>query len=251
MIAETDGIVLRQVKAVNGRRMISIFSRKYGKISVGTNLNEGGKGKTALAIRPFTYGRYEIFTNRENHNLNNGQVKKSYYKIGENLDKYMETSFVLELTEKLLIEEHPQQRIFLLLLDFLEEMEKREKNQSTLVLAYMVKILNILGAMPNIASCCVCGEENLKKNREFSVKEGGIICPDCSEKIKRSDNEPLIYSANFGIVGVLKYLNEMPFSAFKNLALDEEIAGELKKILKEYMTFHFDIGKLKSEGIML
>lgn len=251
MVGETEGIVLRQFKAVNGRRMIRLFSGKYGKISVGTNLNEGGKSKTALAIRPFIYGKYEIFMTRESYNLNSAYVKKSYYKIGENLDKYLETSFVLELTDKLLIEGLPQQRIFLLLLDFLEAMEEREKSQSTLVLSYMIKILNLLGAMPNLEYCILCGEKEPKKKWEFSVKEGGIICPKCAEEIKRTDNEPLIYSTNFGIVGVLKYLNEKPFSAFKNLALDEKIASRLKEILKDYMEYHFDIGKLKSESVML
>ena len=95
MITDTEGIVLRQTKASGGRRMISLFSKKFGKISVGTNLNEGGRNKTALAIRAFTYGRYELFKGRDSYNLNSGQVLKSYYSLGENLDKYMEASYVI------------------------------------------------------------------------------------------------------------------------------------------------------------
>ena len=56
MITDTEGIVLRQVKAAGGRRMISLFSRKFGKISVGASINEGGRNKTALAARAFSYG---------------------------------------------------------------------------------------------------------------------------------------------------------------------------------------------------
>ena len=97
MITDTEGIVLRQVKAAGGRRMISLFSRKFGKISVGASINEGGRNKTALAARAFSYGRYELFKSRDNYNLNNGQVIKSYYAIGEDLDKYMAASYVLEL----------------------------------------------------------------------------------------------------------------------------------------------------------
>ena len=55
MITDTEGIVLRQTKTVAGRRMILLFSRKFGKISVGTSAAEGGKNKSALAARPFTY----------------------------------------------------------------------------------------------------------------------------------------------------------------------------------------------------
>ena len=87
MITDTEGIVLRQVKAAGGRRMVLIFSRKFGKISVGSSAAEGGKSKSALAIRPFTYGKYELFKGRDSYNMNNGQVLKSYYGFGENLDK--------------------------------------------------------------------------------------------------------------------------------------------------------------------
>ena len=131
MITDTEGIVLRQVRTVGGRRMILLFSRKFGKINVGTSINEGGKNKSALAVRPFTNGRYELFKGRESYNLNSGQVLQSFYRIGEDLDKYMAASYVLELTEKLLPEEMAQPRLYQLLLDFLEEMEQREKKHGT------------------------------------------------------------------------------------------------------------------------
>ena len=83
----------------NGRRMVLLFSPKYGKINMGSNINEGGKNKTSLSTRPFTCGKYQIFKSRETYNLNHGQVIKSYYNIGEDLDKFMSASYVLELTE--------------------------------------------------------------------------------------------------------------------------------------------------------
>ena len=51
MLTDTEAIVLRQVKTVNGRRMLLLFSQKYGKISVGSNLTESGKNKSALPYR--------------------------------------------------------------------------------------------------------------------------------------------------------------------------------------------------------
>ena len=107
MVTDTEAIVLRQVKTLNGRRMLLLFSRKFGKISVGTSITEGGKNKSALAVRPFTYGRYELFKGRDSYSLNSGQVIESFYSLGEDLDKYMAGSYVLELTEKLLADDLP------------------------------------------------------------------------------------------------------------------------------------------------
>ncbi|MBR5230383.1 MAG: DNA repair protein RecO [Firmicutes bacterium] len=246
MVTDTEAIVLRQVKTLGGRRMLLLFSKKYGKISVGTNMTEGGKGKSALALRPFTYGRYELFKSRENYNLNNGQVIKSYYGIGEDLDKYMAASYVLELTEKMLAEDLPQPRIFSLLLDFFDGLERRQRKHDTLVMAYIVKILDIMGTMPQTGSCSLCGGEN--SQRFFSVEEGGMLCPACAKAlVEEHNNEPLIYDTDFGIVNILRYFQKEPFSTFEKLALDGEIIRKLRAILKSYMAYHLDIGKLKSE----
>lgn len=251
MITETEGIVLRQVKALGGRRMISLFSKNYGKISVGTSLNEGGKNKTALAIKAFSYGRYQLFKNRENYNLNNGQVVKSYYSIGENLDKYMAASYVLELTDKVLPEDLPQPKIFNLLADFLEAMEKREKKHGTLVTAYIVKMMDYLGAMPQLGECACCGGTVIKEGQNkvlFSIEEGGVICPSCDREKLNECQRPLIYREDIGIIDILKYFQKQPMEAFERIALDEAKEKVLQGILREYISYHLDIKELKSES---
>ena len=217
VVTDTEAMVLRQVKTLNGRRMLLLFTKKFGKISVGTSATEGGRNKSALAVRPFTYGRYELFKGRESYNLNNGQVIKSYYGLGEDLDKYMAGSYVLELTEKLLPEELAQPRMFSLLLDFFDALERRQKKHDTLVMAYMVKALDIMGTMPGMQQCGLCGADNPK--RFFSVEEGGMICPSCAEKLmKEHSNEPLIYDADFDIINILRYFQKEPFASFEKLS---------------------------------
>ena len=71
---ETEGIVLKQIKTVGGRRMIVLLSARYGKISAGSRINEGGRNKSALAMRPFTYGRYQIFKSRDIYNIDSAET---------------------------------------------------------------------------------------------------------------------------------------------------------------------------------
>ena len=245
MITDTEGIVLRQVKTLNGRRMLLLFSRKFGKISVGTSLTEGGKNKSALAVRPFTYGRYELFKSRDSYSFNSGQVIRSFYSLGEDLDKYAAASYVLELTEKLLAEDLPQPRMFSLLLEFLEELEKRSSKHGTLVMAYVVKALDIMGTMPQLSECCICGGK--EAHRFFSIPDGGMICESCAAN---RGNEPLIYDTNFSIVNILKYFQKEKLGTFEKIALDESILKKLQTIMKEYMAYHLDIGRLKSEDFL-
>ncbi|MDO5332322.1 MAG: recombination protein O N-terminal domain-containing protein, partial [Bacillota bacterium] len=80
---------MKQRKIANNRRMITLFTKNYGKISAGTSINEKSKSKAALALRPFTYAEYDLFKGRETFSVNAAQVKKSYYSIGEDLDRFL------------------------------------------------------------------------------------------------------------------------------------------------------------------
>lgn len=243
MYTSTEGIIFRQVKATGGRRMLLLFTKKYGKISAGSSLSEKGRSKTALAVRPFTYGVYELYKGRDYYNLNNAEVRQSYFRIGDDLDKYMQASLVLELTEKMLPEEMPQPRLFNLLTEFLAAMEKREKFHETLVLAYEAKALALLGSFPQLEACVRCGSEGPLK--AFSVMDGGMLCENCREK----SNDRLIYEPKFDIVDILKYFSKTPLGAFEKVALEPGAAKCLQQILREYMSYYLDVGKLKSESI--
>ncbi|HHU16656.1 MAG: DNA repair protein RecO [Anaerovoracaceae bacterium] len=248
MFTDTEGIVFRQVKTVNGRRIVLLFSKKYGKISAGTNISEKGKNKSSLALRPFTYGRYELYKSRNNFHINSTDVIRSYYRIGENVEKYLYCSYALEFTEKLLPEEAPAPGVFRLILDFFEMMEKRLKKYSTLLLAYKIKVLQESGSMPQIKQCVLCG--NKDEAALFSIKEGGILCKKCCSKYPNMENDTLIYKIDFGIVNVLQYIMDSPLRNFENLALDDRIQKKLHTIIKGYIAYHLDIAGLKSEGFL-
>lgn len=247
MVFNTEGIILRQTRMVQGRRMILLFTKKYGKISVGTDIEGKGRSKSSLALRPFTYGSYQIFEGRNYYELDRADAITSYYAIGEDLDRYASAAYVLELTEKMIPEGLPQPAVFSLLLEFLGELEKRKKKYETLVIAYEVKLLRILGAFPALESCVSCGKK--EELDHFSVKDGGIMCRNCAERMKTNGQEPLIFHIGFDIVNVINYVAKNPLASFSGVALSDDVAKELMHILKVYMEYHFDLGKLKSEGL--
>lgn len=248
MLTDTEAIVLRQVKTSYGRKMILLFSKKYGKISAGTSIGEKGRSKSSLALRPFTYGRYELFKNRDSYNINGADVIKSYYRIGEDVDKYMNGAYVLEFTEKALAEEVPAPAVFELLKDFFDLLENREKGIGTLVLAYQVKLFKYLGVMPQLDRCAVCGEK--KEAACFSIDDGGMVCADCLGNIGNSGADSLIYDAGFGIVNILRYFTVNPLKSIENIVLKEDAGRMLQQLVRRYAKQHLDISELKSEKLI-
>lgn len=249
MITDTEGIILKQIKTVNGRKVVLLFSDKYGKISAGTSISEKGRSKSALAMHPFTHGKYELYKNRESFNINGAEVIKSYYKIGEDVDKYMSCSYVLEFTEKIAMENLRSPELFRLLIDFLQVMEKRNKKYATLVIAYQVKALQIMGTMPELEKCVECGSIEIAGG--FSIKGGGVLCENCRKIVRSETNETLIYDMNFDIVNILRFFSKNPLKNLENLGLDDGLAVAMQGLLKKYTAHHLGINDLKSEGFLI
>ncbi len=246
MVTDTLAVVMRQIKTVNGRRMVVFFSRKYGKISAGTSISESGKNKSALALRPFTYGRYELSKSGENFYINGAEAIRSFYRIGEDVDKYLQASYALEFTDKLLQEGAPAPLLFDLLTEFLSMMEERKKAYGTLTLGYLCQVIAQSGSVPDLNGCAGCGASDAQY---FSVEEGGLLCGDCGEKIDR--DRALIFPVSADIIDVFKYLLENPLKNLHGLVLREDLEKKIRMIIRSYSAYHLGIEELKSESMIL
>lgn len=258
MQVDTEGIVIRQVKTGDGRRMILLFTRRFGKISAGTSINERGKTKSALAIRPFTFGHYDLFKTRTSYTISSAEAKRSFYKLGEDVDKFMLASFILEYTDKILAEEEPNERIFELLLSFMNLLTERKKKIETLASGYQVRALKYSGLAPNMDTCVCCGKkmgpmDETNKTEKVAVKipEGGLICKECISKenqAKTIDNK-LIYWIDFAIVDIIKFFNSNSLEQLKNVGLDDISQERINGLLEAYSKYHLGIESFKTKSI--
>lgn len=257
MRTDTEGIVLKHIKTSYNRKMIVLFSRKYGKIRAGTSIGEKGKTKSSLALQSFTVGRYELFVSRDNYNIDAAEVLKTYYKISDDLDKFMYGSYVLEFTEKVLEENVARPKVFDLLIEFLNLLETRDKGIGTLVLAYQTKLLGHAGVMPELDKCTVCGRtmEKGAGDRFLSIDSGGVVCSKCATergtgRQEKTKTDALIYKDDFDIIDVIKYFAAVPLRKLENIALTETTGKELQQWIREYASYHLDVSNIKSEKLI-
>jgi DNA repair protein RecO (recombination protein O) len=214
--SECRGIVLRQTKALKGRRMITLFTDAHGKVGAGAHAPERGRGKSAAAIRPFTLGRYVLRFDRGYASIASAEVIKSYYSIGDDYEKYLHASLVLEFTGRMLPDEAPAPELWATTVKYMDMTETRSRAHGTLTAAWLVKALDIAGVLPDAGS--------------FGRDE-------------------LFSSLGFDTLEALAYLMGNPMEKMATLALDAGIAGALTEALLRFAERHLDIGNLKSEAL--
>lgn len=248
MIISTEGIVLRQRKIANNRRMIVIFTKQYGKLSAGTSINERSRGKSALALRPFTYAEYDLFKGRDAYSINSAAVSRSFYSIGEDLDRFLAASSFIEYLDKVLPDGEPMPKLFDLSLDLLQSISVSSSDPETVLLAFIVKTLSMLGVAPELSCCVNCGkkaEDFGGGARSFSVSGGGIICQDCAEEEKRA-RDSLIYRPGFDIIDVFRYFGSKPIKTFEKVDLKPEVRREVREIIADYTDHYLGVDVLRS-----
>lgn len=257
MIINTEGIVLRQRKIAGNRRMIVIFTRQYGKISAGTSINEKSRNKAALALRPFTFAEYELFKGRDSYSINSASARKSYFSIGEDLDRFMVASSFIEYLDKVTEEDEPAPGLYDLAIEFLESVSKVDGSANTLLYAFIIRSLRLLGVSPELSCCVSCGKpvsefyirevSGRKAYGQFSVTDGGIICDECADIEKRS-GDALIYRPSFDIIDVFRYFQTKPLRTFEKVTLKGDAEGLVKRLLADYTGRYLDIDVISGTG---
>lgn len=242
MITETDGIILRQTKTANERSVLVLLTRKLGKISAGAAKQTGGKRKSSLPLRAFTYGRYQLYHGRNMYNVDSAETVESYYGIGENPDSFFTASCALEFTDRILPENVPAEPVLDALIGMLRILSRRKAKFRSLLLMYQWKLLQVTGYLPELHRCVRCGSEETPAG--LSVVDGGILCRQCCDS--GTVNMRLLYSPEFDIIQILKFIERNEIDAFSNLAFNESTARYLDKVLKDFLMYHLDIGELKS-----
>ncbi|MBR0400799.1 MAG: DNA repair protein RecO [Mogibacterium sp.] len=238
MLVSTDGIVLKQRKIANNRRMIVIFSKQYGKISAGTSINEKSRTKAALALRPFTYAEYDLFRGRETYSINSASVRTSYFSIGEEIERFETASVLINYLDSILQEGEAMPGLFDLALECLETISGAKGSCETVLYAFIVKSLRMLGVMPELGACVGCGRglgELGTEHPMFSVTSGGIICAKCAAGEKTEGNA-LIYRPAFDIIEVFRFFLSRPLGSFAKVSLKGRVAETVRNIISDYIS---------------
>ncbi|WAA11489.1 DNA repair protein RecO [Fervidibacillus halotolerans] len=176
MFQKIEGIVLRSMDYGEANKIITIFSREFGKIGAVARGAKKPKSRLAPVSQPFTYGYFLVSISSGLGTIQQGEIIESFRGIKEDIFLTAYASYIIELLDKGTEERERNPFLFELVYEILKHLAEGEEPQ-VLKNIFEIKMLPVLGFRPIVDQCAVCG------NREgpfaFSIKEGGIICDKC------------------------------------------------------------------------
>jgi DNA repair protein RecO (recombination protein O) len=180
-----EGIVLRTQKLGEADRIITLLTRRTGRIRAVAKGVRRTKSRFGARLEPFTHVDLQLYAGRSLDIITQAETLRPY---GERLTgdypRYTAGTAMLETAERFTAEEkEPALRQFLLLVGGLRTLSAQDHDPRLVLDAYLLRSLAVAGYAPSLQECAVCGARQDGPagghSRAFAVAAGGLTCRSC------------------------------------------------------------------------
>jgi DNA repair protein RecO (recombination protein O) len=182
-----DGIVLRTHKLGEADRIVSLLTRRSGRVRAVAKGVRRTKSRFGGRLEPFTHVDLQLHTGRSLDVITQAETLRPYGEpFATDYPRYTTGTAMLETAEKFTpVEKEPAIRQFLLLVGGLRALGEGQHDPQLVLDAYLLRSLAVAGYAPALEECAVCGTRAPELSdrsgalRAFAIGAGGLVCRTC------------------------------------------------------------------------
>jgi DNA repair protein RecO (recombination protein O) len=248
MIVKTEAIVLSAMKYRETSKIVRLYTREFGKLSVIAKGAREGKSKFRSALEPMNRVTCVIYRNenRELQLLSQCDVVESFRYLSEDMEKMSVAMAAIELVNVVTHDEEANELLYSLVVELLETVNRATNDVSVALYYFEMKLADILGFKPELYECSYCGKEISKGIAEgLSMSGSGVVCSECSVQVSAARR------ISAGTLDALQGLQqEEKLASVMHGQLSPTCRIELRDVLREHLQNHIEgFRGLKSEKV--
>ncbi len=188
-----DGVVLRTQKLGEADRIVTILTRKTGRVRAVAKGVRRTKSRFGARVEPFTHVDLLLYTGRSLDVITQAETVRSYGDpLAGDYCRYTTGIAMLETAERFTtVEKEPALRQFLLLVGGLRTLVDAGHDPRLVLDAFLLRSLAVAGYAPALDECAICGTRApdmegapagagpAQGRRTFGVAAGGLVCRSC------------------------------------------------------------------------
>ncbi len=174
-----SAVVLRVQKLGEADRIITLLTRRYGKVRAVAKGVRRTTSRFGARVEPFCHVDVQLYTGRTLDVITQVQTVDAFgVHIVDDYQRYTAACAVLETVDRLAAEEgEPVLRLYLLVIGALRALSGRERDPSLVLDAFLLRGMSYAGWSPALTECARCGAPG--PHAAFSVAAGGAVCIGC------------------------------------------------------------------------
>jgi len=182
-LEKATAIVLRLVDFSETSRVVTLFTREFGKIGALAKGAHRLKGPFDSALDLLARARI-VFLRKSSGGLDlltEAKLEHRFRPPDHDLTPLFAGYYVAELLLGLTDDYDPHPELFDIAAETLQALSQEEKtNRSPLILHFELSALRLLGHLPNLEQCVECGKTiSLEGRVAFGQSTGGVLCQAC------------------------------------------------------------------------
>ncbi|PZS02840.1 MAG: DNA repair protein RecO [Pseudonocardiales bacterium] len=186
-----DAVVLRVQKLGEADRIVSLLTRRNGRIrAVGKGVRRT-TSRFGSRLEPATYVDVQCYTGRTLDVVTQAETIAPYgARLVDDYGRHTAAMAILETAERLTEEREPALKLYLLTIGALRTLCEREHDPTLVLDAYLLRSMAVAGWEPALDGCARCGRAG--PHRHFSVPAGGVVCPTCRPSGSGAPSSPAV-----------------------------------------------------------
>ena len=229
MIVRTEAIVLRSIDYSETSRIVTLYTRHRGKVTVMARGARAAKSRFGSTLQPMSYIQvvYYYKATRELQTLSEASHVRPFNDIGRSLEKMAIGLRIMEIASGLL-EEEQSTEIFELLVRVLATLNEIQSHAQNILPYFSLKLSNALGFDPGFT------RESVARLPD----EGGVLSLDSGEIFPDGSLVPAGKRASREVLRAFAICARAEIGPA--LALDLTAAGrhELESLIDAYLRYH-------------
>ena len=174
-----DGVVLRVQKLGEADRIVTLLTRRNGRVRAVAKGVRRTMSKFGARLEPFSHVDVQLYTGRTLDIITQAETITAFGSdIVGDYGRYTAGTAVLETAERLTAEERePSMRLYLLVIGAMRALVAGEHEPGLVLDAFLLRAMAVAGWEPALDDCARCGLSG--PHRGFSVPAGGAVCATC------------------------------------------------------------------------
>lgn len=250
MIVTTDAVVLKAMKYRDTSKIVTFYTRAFGKVAAIAKGARGVRSKFGGALEPMTEVTLVLYKKeqRDLQLISQCDIARPFNRIHSEMDRLAAAMTVVEFLDQLSHNEEENRPMYELLVSTLAAIESSARNVRNHVLAFELRYASLVGFHPAFDRCSQCGKLPAEGLKELPVRldRGGILCDSCASA--GSSRGAMMTTMSVPAARILQRFLTAPMESLSGVEYHEALGNELDETLRLYLRYHFEeLRPLKSD----
>ncbi|MCS6774965.1 MAG: DNA repair protein RecO [Chloroherpetonaceae bacterium] len=228
-----DAIVLRRIDLGEADRIVTLFTREYGKVAAIAKGARRPRSRFSGGTELFMVARFLLATGRNLDVVTQCEITRSFAGLRTDLNRLARATYLCELLDRLTPERDAvtAPELFDLTMEGLEWLDRAQEAFDVPVHAYELRLMEVLGYAPSLDACVLCGEPLQRFPVGFSPAQGGAVCTADRHRVEDA------FALSREALHLLRVLAQSCSEEILDLRPDLKTAAEVARAMRRYIRF--------------